>query len=87
MVAAELGQEGDGLLGPLLDEFAEQPRQRLAEHPELGAEVGWEKVSHRQVDGEPFGVELADRLHAVAAWVDRVAQHPQPVAVIESHDA
>ena len=62
MIAAKLRQKGDGLLGPLVDELTEQPRQGLAEHRELAAEIGREKVTHRQVDGEPLGIEVADQV-------------------------
>ncbi len=87
VIAAQLRQEGHRLVRAPVDELAEQPRHCLAEHLELGSEVGWKQVTHRDVDGEPLGIELADQLLGPQAWVDRVAQHPQPVAVIESHAA
>ena len=87
VISPQLGQERHRLVGALVDELTEQPRQGLAESLELGSQIGWEQVAHRHVDGEPFGVELADHVHGPEAWVDRVAQHPQPVAVVESHAA
>ena len=62
VIAAQLSQEGHRLVRALVDELSEQPSQRLAEHVELGAEVGWKQVTHRDVDGEPLGIELADQL-------------------------
>ena len=85
VIPAQLSQERHRLFGALVDELAEQPRQRLAEHIELSAQIGWEQVTHRHVDGEPFGIELPDHIPGPQARVDRVAQHPQPVAVVESH--
>ena len=87
MVAAQLSQERDGLLGPCSIEFTEQPRQRLTENLDLCVRVGRKQVTHLDVDGEPFGVEPPDQVLAPEAWVDRVAQHAQPVAVVESHAA
>ncbi len=87
VIAAQLSQECHRLLGALVDELTEQPRQGLAEHLELCAQIGRKQVTHRHVDGEPLGVELADQVLGPEAWVDRVAQHPQPVAVVESHAA
>ena len=40
VVAAQLRQERHRLLGALVDELAEQPRHGLAEHRELGAQIG-----------------------------------------------
>ena len=87
VVAAQLREERDGLLGALGDELAEQPRQRLGERRALRLHVGWEQVADRDVDGEPAGVEPADQFVGAQRGVDRVAQHAQRVTVVESHAA
>ena len=53
VVAAQLREERDGLLGALLDQFAEQPRQGLAKGRALVPHVGWEQIAGGDVDDEP----------------------------------
>ena len=53
VVAAELSQECDRLLGALVDELAEQPGQGLGEDGALRPHIGWEQVPRGEVDGEP----------------------------------
>ena len=64
VIAAELGKEGHRLLGALRDQFAEHPVQRLAERGALAVHVGRKQVAHRDVEGEPAGVEPVDELVA-----------------------
>ena len=74
VIAAQLREEGDGLLGALGDELAEQPGQRRGERDALLGHVGWEEVGGRGVDGEPAGVEPADQFLRAGVGVDRGAQ-------------
>ena len=85
VVAAELREERHRLLGPLGDEFAEQPRQRVGEASRCAVHVGGKQVADRHVDGEPAGVEPPDQFVGAERGIDRVAQCAQRVTVVESH--
>ena len=85
MVAAQLREEGDGLLRALRDEFAEQPRQGLAEGGALVPHVGREEVAGGDVGDEPQGVEPVDQVVRAALRVEGVTQNCQRVAIVESH--
>ena len=85
VVAAELGQKSHRLLGALGDQFAVHPVQRLGESGSLAVHFGREQVAHRDVEGEPVGVEPVDEIRLAAGEAVRregVAQHPQCVSVI-----
>ena len=87
VVAAQLGQEGDGLLGSAFDQFAQQPRHGLREHGALVVQVGREQIAHRRVDREPAGVEAPDQLVGAREGVERSTQRGQRVTVVEPHAA
>ena len=85
MVPTELREKGHRLLGPLVDEFTEQPRHRRGEGVSLSRHVRGKQVANRHVDGEPAGVEAPDQFVGAERGVDRVAQYAQRVTVVESH--
>ena len=66
VIAAQLGEKRDRLLGALRDQLAEQPVSAWANAAALALHVGREQVAHRDVDGEPVGVEPADQFVADA---------------------
>ena len=81
VVAAQLGEEGDGLVGALGDQLAEQPRHGLGEHRALAVHVGREQVGDFGVDGEPAGVEATYQL----VGAEGAAQYRQRFAIVEAH--
>ena len=87
VITAQLCQERHRLLGALGDELGEQPRHRLGERGSLRIHVRGEEIAHREVDGEPAGVEPADQFVGPVLRVDRVAKHAQRVTVVDSHAA
>ena len=87
VVAAELGEEGDGLLCSLGDELVTQPCQRLGEDVSLLLHVGREQVARGEVGGEPAGVEIPDQHFGLGARTDGGAQNAHRLPVFESHAA
>jgi hypothetical protein len=87
VITAQLRKERDGLVRPLLDQLAEQPRQRVTEGRALVGHVGREEIAGGDVGGEPAGVEAVDQVVRAAVGVDGGAQNRQRIAIVESHAA
>ena len=77
VIPAELSEKSYRLLGALRDQFAVHPVQRVRESGSLAAHFGRKQVAHRDVEGEPMGVEAVDEV-----TLKGVAQHPQRVLVL-----
>ena len=77
VIPAKLGEERDRLLGALRDQLAVHPLQRVRESGSLAIHFGRKQVAHRDVEGEPVGVEAVDELAP-----EGVAQNLQRIPVL-----
>ena len=80
VIPAKLGKKGHRLLGALGDQLAVHPVHRVGESGSLAVHFRRKQVAHRDVEGEPVGVEPVDQLA-----VESVAQNLQRISVFQAH--
>ncbi len=81
VIPAELGKKGHRLRGALRDQLAVNPVQRVGESGSLAVHFGRKQIAHRDVEGEPVGVEPVDE------FVARDPGRPAPKASRSTRNA